>query len=96
MNASRNGIDKSESKVVEPGEMTAPKHHQLTGNQGVEGGECPDADSVREVNGEVAADEESDQKQQQRGTAPPPGTRPRPPDSCSPTRLQACKASALD
>ena len=59
-----NGVDKSEPQIVEPGETTAPKHHQLTGDQGIQGRKCSDPNGVCKVNGEVAADEKSEQNQQ--------------------------------
>ena len=69
-----NGVNKSKPQVVEPGKTTTPKNHQFTGDEGTKRRIRPQLNSVQDVNGEVAANEKSKQKQQQRGAAAPPGS----------------------
>ena len=57
LNAQNNGVNKTQPQVVEPWKATAAEHQQFRCHEGVQGSEGPDADGIREVNREVATDE---------------------------------------
>ena len=90
------GVNESQSEVVEPRDAAAPEHEQFTGHKGVQSREGPDTNCIGEVNGEVAADEKTDQDDQQRSTTAPPGTRPMSTDRSPPTALKARQTRALE